>query len=115
MDTKIKKEKRMRRHKKIRAKIFGTLLRPRLSIFKSNRCIDLQIIDDEKGNTLVHSSTKDIDAKTSSDRAFEAGKDIATKAKAKKISKIVFDRSGYIFTGSVARVADGARAAGLKF
>lgn len=115
MDTKIKKIKRNRRRKKIRAKISGTLNKPRLSVFKSNRFITLQIIDDEGGNTLAHSSTKNMKAKTLGERAYEAGKDIALKAKAKNIDSVVFDRGGYIYTGSIAKVADGAREGGLNF
>lgn len=115
MDAKVKKEKRTRRRKKIRAKVFGTAIRPRLYIFKSNRYISLAIVNDEKGNTLAHSSTKSIKAKNLKDRAFEAGKDIALKAKAKNINEVVFDRGGYIYTGSVARAADGAREGGLQF
>ncbi len=115
METKIKKEKRERRRKKIRARVFGTSSRPRLSIFKSNRYISLQIVNDEKGNTLAYSSTKDMKKKTLKDKAFEAGRDIAKKAKAKNISKVVFDRGGYIYTGSVANAALGAREGGLEF
>jgi large subunit ribosomal protein L18 len=115
MKTKVKKIKRERRKKKIRAKVFGTSSRPRLSIFKSNRYITLQIINDEKGSTLAHSSTKLIKAKTLGDRAYEAGKDIAVKAKNKSVSKVVFDRGGYVYTGSVARAALGAREGGLEF
>jgi len=115
MDTKIKKEKRERRHKRIRAKVFGTTEKPRLSVFKSNRYVTLQVINDEKGNTLISSTTKEMRSKTLSERAYEAGKDIAAKAKMKKITKVVFDRSGYIYTGSIARAADGAREGGLKF
>lgn len=115
MDTKIKKEKKERRRKKIRAKVFGTKERPRLSIFKSNRYITLQIVNDEKGNTLAHASTKDLKVKGVKNKAFEAGRDIAQKAKTKNINKVVFDRSGYIYTGSVARAADGAREGGLRF
>lgn len=115
MDSKIKKEKRERRRRRIRAKVFGTAQKPRLAIFKSNKYITLQLIDDEKGNTLAYSSTKEIKSKTLSERAFETGKDMALKAKAKKISKVVFDRGGYVYTGSVARAADGARDGGLQF
>lgn len=115
MDTKVKKEKRGRRQKKIRAKVFGTAARPRLSIFKSNCFITLQVINDEKGNTLAHSSTKEMKGKSLRERAFELGKDIAGKAKSKSITKVVFDRGGYVYTGSVARAADGAREGGLQF
>ena len=112
MDTKIKKEKRERRRKKIRAKIFGTSERPRLSIFKSNRYITLQIVNDEKGATLAYTSTKGLKEKN---KAFTAGHNIALQAKAKKINKVVFDRGGYIYTGSVVEAAKGARDGGLEF
>lgn len=106
MDTKIKKEQRDRRRKRIRAKIFGTGEKPRLSVFRSNKYITAQLIDDIKGNTLA--SAMGHDAKM-------VGIDLATKAKAKKIIKAVFDRGGYIYTGKVATLAESAREAGLKF
>ena len=115
MKTKIKQQKRERRKKRIRAKVFGTAERPRLSIFKSNRYITLQIIDDEKGNTLAYFSTEDLMDKKIKDKPFAAGKELALKAKVKNVSKVVFDRGGYIYTGSVARVAEGAREGGLQF
>lgn len=115
MNTKVKKEKRERRHKRIRAKVSGTLLKPRLAVFKSNRYISLQLINDEAGNTLVAISTKDMKGKTLGERAFEAGKAVATKAKGQNITKVVFDRGGFIYTGSIARAADGAREGGLIF
>lgn len=115
MNSKIKHQKRERRRAKIRAKVFGTTEKPRLSIFKSNKQIVLQLIDDTKGNTLAYSTTNDMKAKTLQEKAFELGKDIAAKAKAKNISNVVFDRGGYIYTGSVARAATGAREGGLNF
>ena len=115
MDTKVKKIMRERRQNRIRAKISGTPGRPRLSIFKSNKYITLQLIDDVGRNTLASASTKDMKGKTTTEKAFEAGKAIALKAKEKNVSKVVFDRGGYIYTGSVARAAIGAREGGLKF
>lgn len=106
MDTKIKKIQRERRKKRIRAKIFGTSEKPRLSVFKSNKYISAQLIDDSKGVTLAAATDKD---------AKVVGESIGKQAKAKKISKVVFDRGGYLYTGSVSAVADGARSAGLKF
>ncbi|MEK7200539.1 MAG: 50S ribosomal protein L18 [Patescibacteria group bacterium] len=106
MDTKIKKEQRDRRRKRIRAKIFGTSKKPRLSVFRSNKYITAQLIDDIKGNTL---------ASAIGQNAKVVGADLATKAKAKKIVKVVFDRGGYIYTGKVATLAESAREAGLKF
>lgn len=101
---------------KIRKKIKGSNERPRLSVFKSNKNISAQLIDDVTGKTLLSVSTRtDIKDKSGKDAAFEVGKLIATKAKDKKIDKIVFDRSGYLFHGRVKAVADGAREGGLNF
>lgn len=115
MNTKVKAEKRNRRKKRIRAKVFGTAEKPRFSVFKSNRYVYAQLIDDTTGKTLVSSSSKDSKAKNLRDRCFEVGKRIAELAKAKKIALAVFDRGGYLYTGAVAAIADGAREAGLKF
>lgn len=115
MDTKIKKEKRDRRRKRIRAKVFGTSEKPRLSVFKSNLYISGQLIDDTMGVTLIAITSKGVKAKTMMDRAREVGKNIAKEAEKKGISKAVFDRGGYIYTGSVSALAEGAREAGLKF
>jgi|SRR3989344_1219374 len=115
MDTKIKKIKRDRRQKRIRAKVFGTALKPRLAVFRSNKYMTAQLIDDTKGATLAAATSKGILGKTTADKAKAVGAAIAAQAKEKKISKAVFDRGGYIYTGSVAAVAAGAREAGLKF
>lgn len=95
-----------RRHKRIRAKISGTALRPRLSVFKSNRYVYAQLIDDEKGATLVSASGND---------GTKVGTDIAKKALAANISKVVFDRGGYLYAGKIKAIADGAREGGLQF
>ena len=114
--NKAKKNKQIRRHKKVRAKIQGTKKRPRLSVFRSNKGMNLQLIDDEKSKTIVSASDKEIKKK---DKrvviSFELGKLIAKKALDKKIKTIVFDRSGYKYHGRVKAVADGARKGGLKF
>ncbi len=115
MDTKIKKIQRDRRRKRIRSKVFGTAEKPRFSIFRSNKYISAQLIDDSKGVTLVSATTKGSKAKTTREKASEVGKMIAEGAKAKKIKAVVFDRGGYLYSGSVAAIADGAREAGLKF
>ncbi len=115
MDTKIKKIQRERRRKRIRAKIFGTALKPRLSVFRSNKYISAQLIDDEKGLTLASATSKGLKGKTVAERAKAVGSSIGEQAKAKKITKAVFDRGGYIYTGSVSALADGAREAGLQF
>ncbi len=115
MDTKIKKIQRERRKKRIRAKIFGTSEKPRLSVFKSNKYIVAQLIDDTKGVTLAAGTSKGLKAKSALERAKAVGTLIAEQAKAKKITKVVFDRGGYLYTGSVSALADGAREGGLDF
>jgi len=100
------KEKRIRNHRKIRAKISGTSNCPRLSVFKSNTAMYAQLIDDVSGVTLVAASGSD---------AKKVGASIAKLGLAKKITKIVFDRGGYIYTGKVKSLADSAREGGLKF
>lgn len=115
MDTKIKKEKRERRRKRIRAKLFGTADKPRISVFKSNRYVLAQIIDDSKGLTLCSVTTKGMKEKSATERAKQAGILLAKQAKEKNIKKAVFDRGGYIYTGSVSALADGAREGGLDF
>lgn len=109
---------RERRHRRIRAKVSGTADRPRLSIFRSNKHIYLQVIDDEKGATLVSASDADIKlakVKGKLEASKALGEEIAKRAKEKKISKVVFDRGGYLYAGRVKQVAEGARAGGLDF
>ena len=113
--NKSKKEQRTRRHLKMRAKIFGTPEMPRLSVFKSNKHISVQIIDDVSSQTLVASHSKAVKGKTLLEKSVFVGKDVAEKAKAKKITKVVFDRGGFRYTGAVKALADGAREGGLKF
>ena len=106
MTTIIKQSARDRKRKKIRAKISGTALVPRLSVFKSNTAIYAQLIDDDSAVTLASATGAD---------ATKVGVEIAKKAVAKKIEKAVFDRGGYIYAGKVLALAEGARKAGLKF
>ncbi len=108
---------RERRHKRIRAKIAGTAEKPRFSVFRSNRGMYLQLIDDVRGQTLVSAHSKEITAKVEGKvgLATELGKLLASKAVAKKISTVVFDKSFYKYHGRVKAVADGAREGGLKF
>lgn len=115
MDTKIKTEQRDRRRKRIRAKIFGTSEKPRFSIFRSNKYLTAQLIDDTKGNTLASATSKNVKGKSVLERAKAVGASIAEQAKSKNISSAVFDRGGYLYTGSVSAIAEGARNAGLKF
>lgn len=105
----------MRRQNRIRAKVSGTALVPRLAVYRSARFITAQLIDDEKGVTLVASSDLKEKKGTKLERATAIGKDIATKAKEKKISKVVFDRGGFLYAGRVKALADAAREAGLTF
>ena len=108
---------RVRRHARVRAKVSGTSEAPRLCVYRSNKNIEAQIIDDTKGVTLVSSSSMALKLENGSniDAAAKVGKDIAEKALAKKIKKVVFDRSGYIYHGRVKALAEAAREAGLDF
>ncbi len=115
MDTKVKKIKRDRRRGRIRSKIFGIAEKPRLSVFRSNKYIWAQLIDDTKGNTIASATSKGVKAKNGVERAKIVGQNIAKIAISKKIENVVFDRGGYLYTGSISALADGAREAGLKF
>jgi large subunit ribosomal protein L18 len=110
-----KKLKVVRRHKKIRAKVFGTAEKPRLSVFKSNKYIYGQLINDDTATTLLSLSSMKVKGKTFTERCTETGKEIAKKAKDLKIEKVVFDRGGFKYVGRVKAFADGAREGGLKF
>jgi large subunit ribosomal protein L18 len=104
-----------RRKARIRARIHGTAERPRLAIFRSNLYLYVQIINDDKGHTIAASSSRDMKGKTPVERAKEVGIDIAKKAKAAKVDKVVFDRGGFLYAGKVKTVADAAREGGLVF
>ena len=108
---------RKRRHARVRAKVSGTTSCPRLCVYRSNKNIEAQIIDDVKGVTLVSSSSMalKLDNGSNVEAAAAVGKDIATKAVAKKIKKVVFDRSGYVYHGRIKALAEAAREAGLEF
>ena len=109
---------RLKRHKRVRAKISGTAARPRLAVYRSNAHISAQIIDDVAGVTLVSASTyeKDFQGNGGNKEAARAvGKTIAEKAAAKGITEVVFDRGGYLYHGRVSELAEGAREGGLKF
>ena len=108
---------RVRRHARVRAKVIGSSAAPRLCVYRSNKNIEAQIIDDAKGVTLVASSSMALKLENGSnvEAAAKVGKDIAEKALAKKIKKVVFDRSGYIYHGRVKALAEAAREAGLDF
>ncbi len=120
----LKNERRTRRKLSIRSKIFGTAEKPRLTIYRSNKNIFAQLIDDDKGHTLASCSTMDKDYPTKDKKskknpslkdAENVGKIIAQKAIKNNISNIVFDRNGYLYHGKVKALADAARKEGLKF
>lgn len=107
---------RLRRQLRIRAKISGSAVRPRLSVYRSNANIYAQLIDDVNGKTLCAASDLKItDKLTKSQRAAKVGEEIASKAKELNISEIVFDRGGFAYHGRVKALADAARSTGLKF
>ena len=112
-------EMRIERHKRIRKSINGNEERPRLNVFRSNANITAQIIDDEKGVTLVSASTLEKDLKNDNGGNIEAAKkigaEIANRAKKAKITKVVFDRGGYLYHGRVKALAEAARENGLEF
>ncbi|QGS52357.1 50S ribosomal protein L18 [Spiroplasma tabanidicola] len=110
-----KAEARKRRHYRVRNKVSGTSERPRLNVFKSNSYFYAQIIDDTKGVTLVESSSIKLKKPNNIETAKAVAKDLAEKAKAKKISNVVFDRGGYLFHGKVKAFADAAKENGMKF
>lgn len=118
MKTASRNKIRAHRKRRIRAKVAGTDVRPRLCVFRSLRCLYVQVIDDSLGKTLVSATTKEGTKKNKKfdmNAAREAGKLIAKKCKAKEISEVVFDRGGYKYHGKVKAVAEGAREGGLIF
>jgi len=110
------RQRRLRRHKRVRKDIIGTAERPRLVVFRSNRGIGAQLIDDTAGRTLAAASSLDLKAGkgTKSDQAAEVGKLLAQNAKQANVSTAVFDRGGYLYHGRVKALADAAREGGLK-
>ena len=108
---------RLRRHRRVRAKISGTSQAPRLCVYRSNKNIEVQVIDDTKGITLCSSSSESLKLEHGNniEAAKLVGADIAKKCLALKIENFVFDRGGYIYHGRVAAVAEAARENGLKF
>ena len=119
--VKDKNKDRIVRHKRVRKTVVGTTERPRLNVYRSLNNIYAQIIDDSKGETIVSASTLDkeviglIKGKNKTEAAKIVGEVVGKRAVAKKIKEVVFDRGGYLYTGRVQAVADGARASGLKF
>lgn len=115
MDTKFKKEKKERRRTKIKAKIFSAHPKPRIAVFRSNKYLYLQLIDETGQNTIASSDTRKIKGESLKDKAKLAGIELAKKAVEKKIVKVVFDRGGHFFIGAVKSAAEGAREGGLIF
>jgi large subunit ribosomal protein L18 len=113
----INQSKRKKRHRKIRARVFGQAEKPRLCVFRSANHIYAQLIDDQKGKIIAAASDMELKdkKKKKKEKAQEVGKLIAQKALKLKIEKVVFDRAGYNYHGRVKAVADGAREQGLKF
>lgn len=110
-----REQKRKKRHNRVRAKVAGTAERPRLSVFKSNKDVYVQLIDDVAGKTVAASNSLKIEGKSMSEKAKTVGAEIAKAGKAKNIAKVVFDRSGYQYTGLIKLLADSAREGGLEF
>jgi large subunit ribosomal protein L18 len=112
------REARLRRHRRVRRRIFGTAERPRLVVFRSNRGIQAQLVDDVGSKTLAsagHMQLKNTFKGTKSDQAAEVGKLLAANAKKAGIETVIFDRAGYLYHGRVKALADAAREGGLKF
>ena len=113
--TNKKVERRIKIKYRIRKKVNGTAERPRLSVFRSNKQIYAQVINDLTGTTLVSASSLGMDAMPKKEQAAKVGELVAQKAVAAGISKVVFDRNGYLYHGRVKELADGARKGGLNF
>ena len=116
MSVMTKRQARIRRHRRVRSKVAGTAERPRLAVFRSNRGISAQLIDDQGGRTLAAASWKAVDASGSkTEQAHAVGKALADAAKKAGIDTCVFDRAGYLYHGRVKALAEGAREGGLQF
>jgi large subunit ribosomal protein L18 len=117
MSIKTTPQSRLRRRRRVRAKVRGTAERPRLSVFRSNRGVQAQVIDDVTGHTLaaVNWTENDLKSLKSMEQAKRAGELLAERAKAAGVEAVVFDRGGYRYHGRVKALADGARESGLTF
>lgn len=121
--TKISNQRRtgrLRRHTRVRKKIHGTAERPRLSLYRSNKHLILQVIDDDRGVTIASATSVEADVRKAGggstvSAATQLGRLVAERAKAAGVNKVVFDRGGYLYHGRVAAVAEAAREAGLEF
>jgi large subunit ribosomal protein L18 len=117
MSTLTVREGRQRRHRRVRGKVFGTAERPRLVVFRSNRGIEAQVVDDLEGKTLAAASWLNLKSFKGSktEQAAEVGKLLAQNAKGAGVETVIFDRGGYLYHGRVKALADAAREGGLKF
>jgi large subunit ribosomal protein L18 len=118
MTTLTTREARGRRHRRVRGKVSGTAARPRLVVFRSNRGIDAQLVDDASGRTLAAAGWLHLKKSfkgTKTEQAAEVGKLLAASAKKAGIEEVVFDRAGYLYHGRVKALAEGAREGGLRF
>ena len=116
MATLTVRQARLRRHKRVRQKVLGTAERPRLVVFRSNRGIEAQLVDDKAGKTLYAASWLQAKSKGNKvEQAAEVGKLLADSARAGGVKQVVFDRGGYLYHGRVKALADAAREGGLKF
>ena len=117
--AKQKRDARIRRHRRVRKHVRGTPERPRLAVYRSNKHISVQVIDDLSGRTLAAASTVEDETRRGTagnrDAASDVGRLIAERAKAAGIDRVVFDRGGFLYHGRIAAVADAAREAGLEF
>ena len=118
--AKARRQGRIRRHRRVRKKVHGTASRPRLAVFRSNKHISVQVIDDDAGTTLAAASTVEADQRSHGsggtvDAATRIGTTIAERANAAGITTVVFDRGGFAYHGRVAAIAEAARTAGLEF
>jgi len=117
MKTTSRNSKRLHRKRRTKAKMHGTAQRPRVAVFRSLRSISAQVIDDQKGKTILSASLKDVPAKerkNDKNGAEAVGKALAKKCSTKRITTLVFDRSGYNYHGKVKALADGLRSGGMK-
>ena len=114
MDAKTKREARLRRHARVRKKVSGSSTRPRLAVFRSNRHISAQLIDDVNAVTVAQASDSEVKGKDPTERAKAVGELIASRAKDAGVDAAVFDRGGRLYHGRVAALAEGAREGGLK-
>ena len=112
---KFKKNRQIRRHRRIRGKVFGISQKPRLNVFRSNQHIYAQLVDDNKHKTILAVNDLKIKSKDKTERAQKVGENLASTSLGKGIKKVVFDRGGFKYHGLIKTLAEAARSAGLKF